>query len=48
MFNMLCLLPNTAIKVDCWAKDGMDDWWMYESWCYGPHGKIGYWMETKK
>ncbi len=46
--NLLCLLPAVAIGVTFWdihpCRGGL---YMREAWCYGPRGRIGYWMDPE-
>jgi hypothetical protein len=41
---MHCLLPDTAIRVDEWLPHSCGGYYAHARWCYGPHGRIGYWM----
>lgn len=45
--NMVCLLPDTAIRVDVRHPHPCGGYYTIESWCYGPHGRIGYWVSDR-
>lgn len=46
--NHLCLLPDTAIKVSHWAPHPCGGWYEIGAWCWGPHGRVGYWVPPGK
>lgn len=42
--NLKCLLPDYCIAVTNWEAHPCGGYYCIESWCYGPHGRIGYWL----
>ncbi len=43
--NLTCLLPDTRIGVVMMAPHPCGGYYLREAWCYGPQGRIGYWMD---
>lgn len=43
--NMTCLLPDYCIGVTMWHPHPCGGHYIHEAWCYGPHGRIGYWID---
>ncbi len=45
--NLTCLLPATCIGVTMWACHPCDGkLYLEAAWCYGPQGRIGYWLDV--
>jgi len=44
--NCTCLLPDYCIGASMWAPHPCGGYYKVEAWCYGPHGRIGYWITT--
>jgi hypothetical protein len=44
--NMTCLLPDYCMGVTMWEPHPCGGYYMVEAWCYGPHGRIGYWLDA--
>ncbi len=42
--NLVCELPNIYIGVMLWEPHPCGGYHMPEAWCYGPQGRIGYWL----
>lgn len=44
--NYPCLLPDGHIVVRLYAPHPCGGLWMMEAWCWGPRGRVGYYLET--
>lgn len=42
--NLRCLLPAFCIGVRIYEPHPCGGYYVSEAWCYGPHGRIGYWL----
>jgi len=45
MRNLLCLLPDGHIPVQIWGPDACGGWYVIQADCYGPGGRVGYWID---